>query len=125
MPSSIFSCGGTTADTTTTTTQSTTDTAATQGSWTSWIFPIAILVVFVLLIIVPQKRRDKKVKDMLSRVRVGDRVKTIGGVYGTVVGVKEDLVTIETGSEKTKIVFAKGAIATVEAAEVEAPDLKN
>ena len=70
--------------------------------------------------IVPQKKRDKKIKEMLAGIKVGDNIKTIGGIYGQVVSVKEDLVTIQTGPENYKIVFTKGAIATVEAADVEA-----
>ena len=84
---------------------------------TQWIFPIAILVIFVVLIIVPQRRRDKKTRQMLDAIKAGDTIKTIGGIYGKVVSVKEDLVVIETGPEKMQ--FAKGAIATVESAEVE------
>ena len=128
MPSSLFgSCGGTTTETTETTetTQQSTQssTASTGGSWTQWLFPILILVVFVVLIIVPQKRRDKKVKNMLAGIKEGDRIRTIGGIYGTVVQVKEDLITIETGPDKTKIVFAKGAVSTIESADVEADDV--
>lgn len=87
---------------------------------TQWIFPIAILVIFVILIIVPQRKRDKKIKAMLDSLAVGNNVKTIGGIYGKIVAVKDDLVTIETGPDNAKIVFAKGAIATVESADVEA-----
>lgn len=81
---------------------------------------IAILAIFVFMVIVPQRKRDKKIKEMLSNIKEGDNVKTIGGVYGKVLSVKEDLITIETGPDKCKIVFAKGAIATVENADVEA-----
>lgn len=86
----------------------------------SWLPMVAILVVFVVLIIVPQKKRDKKIKQMLSSLKVGDHIKTIGGVYGKIVALKEDLITIETGPEKAQIVFARGAIATVESSDVEA-----
>ena len=57
---------------------------------------------------------------MLSSLKVGDHIKTIGGVYGKIVALKEDLITIETGPEKAQIVFARGAIATVESSDVEA-----
>ena len=89
---------------------------------TQYIFPIAILGIFVVLIIVPQRRRDKKIKEMLSNIKVGDNIKTIGGIYGKVVSIKEDLVTIESG--QSTIVFAKGAIATVESADVEANEVE-
>lgn len=101
-----------------------TSTASSGSGVGSMIFMIVILVVFFLVMIIPQKRREKKVKAMLDAVKVGDRVRTIGGIYGTVVSVKEDLITVETSPE-TKIVFAKGAISTVENAEVEAGDLQN
>lgn len=114
MNADLFSCGSTAASTGT----------QTQGGAGSMIIMIVILVVFFLVMIIPQKRREKKVKAMLDGVKVGDRVRTIGGIYGTVVAVKEDLITVETTPE-TKIVFAKGAISTVENAEVEAADLQN
>ena len=83
------------------------------------LLPIGILVIFVLLVIVPQRRRDKKVRTMLEAVKAGDRIKTIGGIYGRVISIKEDLVIVETGPEKCKMEFAKGAISTVESATVE------
>ena len=83
---------------------------------------IIILVVFVVLIIIPQRKRDKKAKEMMAGLRVGDNIKTIGGIYGKIVALKDDLVTIESGPDKCKIVFAKGAIASVESADVELDD---
>ena len=59
---------------------------------------------------------------MIDTVKVGSNVKTIGGIYGKIVAIKEDLVTIETGPEKAKIVFSKSAIATIEKMDVD-PDL--
>ena len=49
---------------------------------TQWIFPIAILVIFVVMIIVPQKKRDKQMRQMLDGIKKGDKIKTIGGIYG-------------------------------------------
>jgi len=85
----------------------------------SYLPIIIILVVFVFLIIVPQRRRDKKAKEMLNSLKVGDHIKTIGGIYGRIVSLKEDLITIETGPDKCKIVFSKGAVATVETSDAE------
>ncbi|MGI6161293.1 MAG: preprotein translocase subunit YajC [Christensenellales bacterium] len=79
---------------------------------------LAILVVFFLIVFLPQRKRDKKVKEMLANIQVGNNVRTIGGIYGKVVAVKEDVVTIECGPDKVKLVFSKQAIATVENAEV-------
>jgi preprotein translocase YajC subunit len=68
---------------------------------------------------IPQRRRDKKVKDMLSSLKAGDRVRTIGGIYGTIGTIKDDTVILLVGPDKVKLVFARGAIAQVEEAGVE------
>lgn len=94
-------------------------TGAIDSSALTYLFPILLIVVFVVLIIVPNRRRDKRFKDMLSSLQVGDSIKTIGGVYGKIISIKEDLITIETGPDKVKILFAKSAIATVERNDVE------
>lgn len=62
-----------------------------------------------------EKTRQENTPDAGS-IKAGDTIKTIGGIYGKVVSVKEDLVVIETGPENARITFAKGAVATVEAA---------
>ena len=45
---------------------------------------IVLMVAMFAIMIIPQRRRDKKVKDMLASLKVGTRVRTIGGIYGTI-----------------------------------------
>ena len=71
------------------------------------------IVIMYLLIFLPQKRRDKKAKQMLSELQVGYLVVTIGGVSGKVINLKDDEVTIESGVEKTKLNFKKWAVKEV------------
>ena len=87
------------------------------GNMMTLLFPILLIVIFVVLIIVPNKRKEKKFKDMVESLRVGDQIKTIGGFYGKIVAIKEDLVTMECGPDKAKLGIAKGAIASVESFE--------
>jgi len=75
---------------------------------------IILMIGFLLVLIIPQRRRDKKVKQMLAAVKPGDRIRTIGGIYGTVTNIKDDVITIMVGPDKVRLVFARGAIATVE-----------
>ena len=75
---------------------------------------ILIFVVFYFLLIRPQKKKDKKVKEMLAALKNGDRVCTIGGIYGTIVALKDDVLTIEVGEQKTQMVFARWAVRNVE-----------
>ena len=102
-----------------------TDSAATTTSgcggsdWMVLALPIALILVLIVVMIVPQRRRDKKVKDMLGALKPGDRVRTIGGVYGTISSIKDDVIVLAVGPDKVKLVFARGAISQVEDAGVE------
>ena len=80
---------------------------------------IIMMIVLLQVMIIPQRKRDKKIKDMLASIKVGDRVRTIGGIYGTVTNIKDDIITISVGPDKARLVFARGAIANVEDAAVE------
>ena len=86
---------------------------------TMMLLPLLMVVVLLVVMIIPQRRRDKKVKDMLSALKPGDRVRTIGGIYGTISSVKDDVIVLSVGPDKVKLVFARGAISQVEDAGVE------
>ncbi len=110
----IFGCGTTAAP------SATASGAAANGggSWMTLLIPLLLFVVIIVVMIIPQRRREKKVKDMLSAMKVGDKVRTIGGIYGTIYSVKDDTIVLEV-ADKVTITFAKNAIATVVNAEVE------
>jgi preprotein translocase subunit YajC len=76
------------------------------------IMPILLVVVvryFVLLR--PNQRKEKQRTQMLSSLKRGDRVQTIGGVLGTVVEARETEVVLKVDeSSNTKIRFSRSAI---------------
>lgn len=74
------------------------------------ILPLGFLAFLYFLVIRPQKKKEKKVSEMRKNLKVGDNIVTIGGIYGKVVKIKEDSLTIEIGADKTKLVVAKWAI---------------
>jgi preprotein translocase subunit YajC len=80
---------------------------------------ILIVAVFYFLMIRPQRKKDKKVKDMLGNLKAGDRIVTIGGIYGTIKGLRENDVILNVGRGDTEIVFARWAIRNVEEVTVE------
>jgi len=80
---------------------------------------LLMLAVFFVLMIVPQRRRQKKVKEMLEAIKSGDTVKTIGGFYGKVEMVKDDLVVIKCDPDGTRLTISKSAVATVQNSDVE------
>lgn len=75
---------------------------------------ILIFVVFYFVLIRPQRKKDKEAKAMLDNLKVGDRICTIGGIYGTIAKIKDDVLTVEVGEQKTQLVFARWAIRNVE-----------
>jgi preprotein translocase subunit YajC len=84
---------------------------------------VAIFVVFILLMIIPQRRRKKQMQALMDSLQPGKMIKTIGGMYGKIVAVKEDLVTIEALPDKVRLVYTKGAIASVEDSDLPEQEL--
>lgn len=80
---------------------------------------ILIFVVFYFFLIRPQRKKDKKVKEMLNNLKVTDRVCTIGGIYGTIVGIKDETITLAVGKDNVNLVFARWAIRSVEEIAIE------
>lgn len=80
---------------------------------------IVLFIAMFAVMIIPQRRRDKKVKNMLAALKPGDRVRTIGGIYGTISSIRDDVIVLAVGPDKVKLVFARGAISQVEDAGVE------
>ena len=113
---SLVSCGGAASEGAT---QGSESAGCAGGGSLTWIIMLVIIVGMFAVMIIPQRKRDKKVKEMLAAVKPGDRVRTIGGIYGTVTSIKDDIITISVGPDKVRLVFARGAIATIEDAPVE------
>ena len=80
---------------------------------------VLIFVVFYFFLIRPQRKKDKQVKEMLNNLKAGDRVCTIGGIYGTIVGMKDDTVTLSVGRDNTNMVVARWGIRSVEEVTIE------
>lgn len=77
-------------------------------------YVIFFAAVMYLMVFLPQRRRDKKAKEMLNSLQVGQNITTIGGIYGKVINLKDDEVTIETSVERTQINIKKWAVKEVE-----------
>ena len=86
---------------------------------TSFLPLILMGVVFYFFLIRPQRKKDKKVKEMLSALKPGDRITTIGGIYGTIMSIKDETITLAVGSQRTEMVVTRWAIRQVEEVSVE------
>ena len=89
--------------------------ASASGGWESTLMNfaplIAIVVIFYLLVILPQQKRTKDHKRMIESLKVGDEVLTTGGIFGVITGIADQLFTIEIAKD-VKIKITKSAIAT-------------
>lgn len=77
------------------------------------IIPIGFLVIFYLFAIRPQKKKEKEIKEMRGSLKVGDEVITIGGIHGKIILSREDIITLEVGSAKTRLEVTRWAIGSV------------
>ena len=78
---------------------------------------VIVLILMYFMIFRPQQKQQKRLSEMRSNLKVGDRVVTIGGVQGKVTKVGDTNITIETGNG-TRIDFVKTAIASSNSNEV-------
>lgn len=91
-------------------------TSAPQGGsgFMSSILPMMIVMFAVIyfFMIRPEQKKHKEKQNLLSNLKKGDKVLTIGGVYGTIAGVKDDSFMLKI-SDNTTVRIAKTAVANV------------
>ena len=68
------------------------------GGWTMWVMLILIIVVMWFFMIRPQRKQQKELQKFRDGLSKGDKVVTIGGIYGTVVEIKEKTLLREADS---------------------------
>ncbi|MCK5706105.1 MAG: preprotein translocase subunit YajC [Candidatus Aureabacteria bacterium] len=71
-----------------------------------------MIVILYLFIWKPQQKKQKEHDNMLGAMQKGDKVITVGGLHGTLIGVKEDIAVIKV-SENVKLEINKSAISTI------------
>ena len=75
---------------------------------------VLIIVVFYFILIRPQRKRDKEDEAMRNNLEVGDVVTTRGGIVGKITNIKDDQLTLQTGSDSVKIRVMRWAVAKKE-----------
>ncbi len=88
------------------------------------LIPFAlVLAIFYFVILLPMKKRQKKVQEFLGALKVGDRVVTSGGIYGSITKIGEEAVQLQI-APNVRVDVAKAAIVGYQgqAPVVEAPN---
>ncbi len=83
------------------------------GSPIAMLIPfILVFVIFYLLIVMPQRKKQKKHMAMVEQLKPGDRIITTGGIFGTVMGVQKDRIELKVAAN-VKIDITKSAVAVI------------
>jgi preprotein translocase subunit YajC len=88
------------------------------------LIPFAlVLAIFYFVILMPMKRRQKKVQEFLAALKEGDKVVTSGGIYGSIVKVKDESVQLQI-APNVRVDISRAAIIGYQgqAPVVEAPN---
>lgn len=81
------------------------------------VYIVALIGLMYFLMVRPQKKEQKRMDALLASLEIGDSVCTTAGFYGVVIGMEEDMVIVEFGSNKNcRIPMKKSAIVEVEKA---------
>lgn len=87
------------------------------GSLFMSLLPIlAMFAIFYFLLIRPEGKKRKDHKTMLDNLKEGDNILTTGGVYGTIIKIKDDVITLQI-AENVKIKVSKNYVAALKGKE--------
>ena len=87
------------------------------GSSGQLLLPLVFIALLYFLMIAPNQKKQKKWQEMLSQLKNGDKVTTNGGIRGTIISVKDDVVQLRIPPDNVKLEFVKSAIAAVTTAD--------
>ncbi|MGE4265752.1 MAG: preprotein translocase subunit YajC, partial [Desulfovibrio sp.] len=71
---------------------------------------ILMFAIFYFLLIRPQQKKAKQHKEMINNLKIGDRIVTNGGIYGTIVRMKDQTVIVEI-AEKVQVEMLRNTVA--------------
>jgi preprotein translocase subunit YajC len=74
---------------------------------------LLMFVVMYFVLIAPNQKKQKTWQAMLSQLKAGDKVTTNGGIRGTIVSVKDDVLIVRVQPDNIKLEFVKSAVAAV------------
>ena len=94
------------------------------GAPSAWVqlLPFVLVVgIFYFVILLPMKRRQQKVQAFLSALKVGDRIVTTGGMYGTITRIGETSIQVQV-ADKVRVEMSRNAVVGYQGQEPVAPE---
>jgi preprotein translocase subunit YajC len=90
------------------------------SAWVQLLPFVLVLGIFYFIILLPMKRRQQKVQAFLAALKVGDRVVTTGGVFGTITRVSDQSLQLQI-ADKVRIEVSRAAVVGYQGQEPVAP----
>jgi len=91
-----------------------------QGGAVLWLPLVLIFAIFYFLLILPQQRRQKKWQAMLGALKTGDRVATSGGLRGTIIALRDDVVHLRVPPDNIRLEVLRSSVVSVAGPEEQA-----
>ena len=88
--------------------------------WVQLLPFVLVLGIFYFIILLPMKRRQQKVQAFLSALKVGDRIVTSGGIFGTITRVTDQSLQLQI-ADKVRIEVSRAAVVGYQGQEPIAP----
>ena len=85
-----------------------------SSTYGSLIYLVGLFAIFYFLLLRPQQKKSKQLKEMRASIKAGDQVTTIGGLVGKIIKVSDDDITVEVGADKLRMSFKVWAIGSVD-----------
>ncbi|MEW6724991.1 MAG: preprotein translocase subunit YajC [Bacillota bacterium] len=84
----------------------------TQNAWMSMLPFVVLIGAMYFMMVRPQMKQQKKRQEMLTNLKTGDRIMTVGGIYGTITKLDSDTVMVRI-ADKVEIKLVKTGISQV------------
>ncbi len=91
------------------------------SAWVQLIPFVLVLGIFYFVILLPMKRRQQKVQAFLTALKVGDRVVTSGGLFGTITRLGDQSVQIQV-ADKVRVEISRNAVVGYQGQDPVAPE---
>lgn len=88
-----------------------------MGMWPMLLMLAAVFAIFYFMMIRPEKKRKQEAEDLRNALKKGDKITTIGGIMGTIVSIKDDVIVIETSEDQVRMELQKWSVMTNNTAE--------
>ncbi|HTK80950.1 MAG TPA: preprotein translocase subunit YajC [Bacteroidota bacterium] len=82
------------------------------GIFSALVPILLVFLIFYFMILRPQQKKQKDREKLLSGIQKGDKIITVGGMHGTVIGLEEKTVLVQI-TDEVKVKFERSAISTI------------